>query len=155
MIEPKMAYDVPTHKQIIETIHKELSKHCKFVSSEYWLPSGERADIVYLDRENDINIIEVKTRCVTAEFLQSIKKYARWCHRLWIAAPCVIGDLPQTQLGLSIEHDLLAACGILSIQANTVLLLRTPRRRAVNDANASIVLEALVTGSRLVRPHGA
>jgi hypothetical protein len=54
---------------------------------EHRLPSGKKADVIYVSPHYEVEIYEIKTELSASLVDNARHKYAHWCNRLWIVKP--------------------------------------------------------------------
>lgn len=101
------------------------------------LPHGKFADIVYITKDNDIVIIEVKTTLNHSLVQEARRKYRPYCHKLYIAAPEVeIDKYVEPMRSYDWSHSM-KDIGLLAITDRAVKITR--------DAPAHKIPEDVIT----------
>jgi hypothetical protein len=101
-----------THEEAVQTLYWKLLENDTQAKSEYWLPNGKRADVVYLDEAEQVHVIEVKDYVVPSLLTATVTKYRSMANYLWLCCLrprgcAVLGDMwpltwskPEDKVGL-------------------------------------------------------
>lgn len=75
------------HTELLARTKAECAKKASEIHTEYQLPNGKIADIIFRTHTDDIVIVEVKTFLAQEMITQSLRKYDQYAHYLIMAVP--------------------------------------------------------------------
>jgi hypothetical protein len=138
-----MALESEFHTQLETRIIEWCQTFNHYPLLNFRLPTGKIADVIYITRNNEITIIEVKTTLYDYVAEQAIQKYARYCNYFYLAAP--IREAEQfavTYPVLSWKRATFQA-GVLAIGDRTVATLRQPTRAELTSSTTEYLAASL------------
>ena len=123
-----------THHEAADLLATMLGEFGNRAWRERTLPSGKRADVLMLKASGDLEIFEVKTVFLPSLISDAQRKYAHWCHRLWLVVPHLTIDMLEEDSPPMWWTPNAARVGIIGIYRDAFSVFRASTRQAMTPA---------------------
>ena len=113
-----------THHEAAEYLATMMRSRGLSVRREVPLPSGKIADVLVQDNDGKLSIYEVKTELKASLIEAAQRKYAHWCHRLYIAIPHLTWTYLEDQTEVSAWRHGRERVGVIGVYRDALMIFR-------------------------------
>lgn len=119
------------HTELLTCALRECTEIAAEIRTEYQLPNGKIADIIFRQRNGDVVIVEVKTTLAPEMITQTLRKYEQYAHYVIMAVPEKLFYYQTKPTGILSQFYIARHIGWMTIKDGQAAIVTYGTRRRI------------------------